>query len=77
MAQNNFCNLNFPKELHSPIHHSRKEKVNGAEMYLAVVSGMFLGFVLVTYWPVFSLSLFTVPDIFVKVNLLKFPLRFC
>ena len=41
-------------------------------MYPANVSGMFTGDVLVSYWPIFSLFLLTVPDVFVKVNLLKF-----
>ena len=40
-------------------------------MYPANVSGMFTGDALVSYWPIFSLSLPTIPDVFVKVNLLK------
>ena len=49
MAYNNVRNLNFPEELHSPIHHSRNKKVSGAELCPANVSGMFMGDVLVSY----------------------------
>ena len=37
-------------------------------MRLAIVSGMVTGDVPVSYWPVFSLSLVTVPEVFAKVN---------
>ena len=39
----------------------------------AIVSGIVTGDAPVSYWPIFSLSLVTVPKVFAKVKLAKFP----
>ena len=39
----------------------------------AIVSGIVTGDALVSYWPIFSLSLVTVPGAFAKVNSDQFP----
>jgi len=42
----------------------------------AIVSGIVTGNPLVSYWPFFSQSLATVPEVFSKVNPAKFPPHF-
>ena len=42
-------------------------------MPLAVVSGVVTA--LVSYWPIFSLSLVTIPEVFAEVNLAQFFFR--
>ena len=39
----------------------------------AILSGVVIGDAPVSYWPIFSLSLVTVPEVFAKVKLAKFP----
>ena len=41
-------------------------------MHPAVVSGIVTGDALVSDWPIFSLSLVTVPEVFAKVNSVQF-----
>ena len=41
-------------------------------MSVAIVSGILTGDVPVSYWPVFPLSLVTVPKVFAKVNSARF-----
>ena len=45
------------------------------EMRLAIVSGMVTGEAPVSYWPIFSLSLVTVPEGFAKVKSPQFSSR--
>ena len=56
-----------------PIHHFRSKKRAGAgagaEMHPAIVSGIIMGGTPL-YWPIFSLSLVTVPVVF---NSSQFP----
>ena len=42
----------------------------------AGVSGMVTGDALVSHWPIFFLSLVTVPEVFAKVKSVQFPSRF-
>ena len=42
-------------------------------MHPAIVSGIFIGDAPVSYWPVFSLTPVTIPQVFAKVKLAKFP----
>ena len=42
---------------------------------LAIDSGIVTGDALVSYWPIFSLSLVTVPEVFAKVNSSQFSSR--
>ena len=44
-------------------------------MRRAIVSVIATGDALVSYWPIFSLSQQTVPEVFAKVNLAQFPTR--
>ena len=50
------------------IHHFRNKKGTGAEMCPVVFLLIFTGDALVSYWPMFFLSLVTVPEVFAKVN---------
>ena len=50
------------------IHHLRYEKRNGNEMRPAMVSGIVTEDAPVSYWPTFSLSLVTVPEVLATVN---------
>ena len=50
----------------------RNDKKTGAEMRPAIVSGIVTRDALVSYWPIFSLSLVTVPEVFMKVKSAKF-----
>ena len=59
-----------------PICHFRNEKGSGAEMPPAIVSGMVTRDTLLSYWPIFSLSLATVPEGFANVNSVQFPSPF-
>ena len=45
-------------------------------MHPAIVSGIVTGDAPVSYWLIVSLSFITVPEVFVKVNLTHFPIRF-
>ena len=65
--------LQWPKN-----HSSRKKrgKGTGAEMRRAITSGIVLGDALVSYWPIFFLSLVTILEVFAKVNSAQFPFRF-
>ena len=49
------------------------KKKTGAEMRPAIVSGIVIRDPPVSYWPVFSQSLVTVPEVFMKVKSEKFP----
>ena len=60
--------------LSSPIRHFRNEKVTGAEMLPAIILSTVTGDALVSYWPIFFLSLVTIPEVFAKVNSAQFPL---
>ena len=51
----------------------RNERGTGAEMRLAIVSGIVTGNAPVSYWPFFSLSLVIIPEVFAKVNSTQFP----
>ena len=42
----------------------------------AIDSGIVTRDVLDSYWPIFSLSFVTVPEVFAKVNSVQFPWRF-
>ena len=55
------------------IRHFRNEKGTWAEMRPAIVSGIVTGDALISYWPVFSLSPVTVPEVFANVNSVQFP----
>ena len=59
-----------------PICHFRNEKGSGAEMPPAIVSGMVTRDTLLSYWPIFSPSLATVPEGFANVNSVQFPSPF-
>ena len=50
------------------IWHFRNERVTGAEMRPASVSGIVTGDASLSYWPILSLSLVTIPEVIVKVN---------
>ena len=50
------------------------ERGTGAEICPAIVSGIVTGDAAISYWPIFPLSLETVPQVFAKVNLAQFPL---
>ena len=54
------------------IRYFRNDKKTGAEMHPAIVSGIVTRDALVSYWPIFSLSLVTVPEVFMKVKSAKF-----
>ena len=47
-------------------------RTNWGEMRPAVVSGIVIGDALVSYWPIFSPSLVTVPEVFANVNSAQF-----
>ena len=49
-------------------HFRNEEGTHGAEMCPAVISGIGTGDAPVSYWPIVSLSLITVPEVFAKVN---------
>ena len=40
----------------------------------AIVSGIVTWDALISYWPIFSLSLISVPEVFAKTNSSQFPL---
>jgi len=48
------------------------KKKTGADKRPASVSGIVTGDAPVSYWPIFSLSLVTVPEVFMKVESAKF-----
>ena len=56
------------------LSHFRNEKGTGVEMRLAIVSWIVTGDMPVSYWPIFSLSLVTVPKVFAKFNWAQFHL---
>ena len=56
------------------IRYLRNENGTGAEMGPAIVSGIVTWDPLISYWPIFSLSLVTVPEVFAKANSPQFPL---
>ena len=55
-----------------PFSRLKNERGAGAEMCPTIVSGIVSGDALVSYWPIFSLSLVTVPEVFMKVKSAKF-----
>ena len=55
------------------IRHLRNKKGTGAEMRPAIVSGIVTEDASISYWPIFSLSLVTVPEVFANVNSVQFP----
>ena len=48
----------------------------GAKMHPAIGSGIATGDSQVSYWPIVSLSQVSVPEVFAKVNVTHFPIRF-
>ena len=63
-------------KLRKPIGRFRiGEKGAGAEMRPAIVFGIVIGNLPVSYWPVFPLSLVTVPEVFTNVNWAQCPSR--
>ena len=54
------------------IRYFRNEKGTGAEISPAIVSGIVTGDASVSYWPIFTLYLVTVPELFAKVNSAEF-----
>ena len=55
----------------------RSEKEIGAENRSAILSGIVTRYApLSSYWPILSLSLLTVPEVFAKLNSVQFPSRF-
>ena len=54
------------------IGHFTNERVTGAKMRPAIVSGSVTGDTPVSYWPVLE----TVPELFAKVNSAQFPSLF-
>ena len=60
--------------LSSPIPLFRNERVTRAEMRPAIILSTVTRDSLVSYWPIFFLSLVTVPKVFRKVNSAQFPL---
>ena len=61
----------FTKQLKA-IRHFRNGRRTGDEMFPASVSGIVNGEAQVSYWPIFSLTLATVPEAFAKVNSAQF-----
>jgi len=53
--------------------HFRNGKGTGHEIRPASVYGMVTRDARVNYWPIFSRSLVTVPEVFVKVHSVQFP----
>ena len=60
----------------SSIKSVRNEKGTGGEICLAIVSGIVLGGVPVSYWLIFSSVLVTIPEVFAKVNSTQISARF-
>ena len=60
--------------MYSPLLETKKG--TGAEMHPAIGSGIATGDAPVSYWPIVSLSQVSVPEVFAKVNLTHFPIRF-
>ena len=56
------------------IRYLRNENGTGAELGPAIVSGIVTWDALISYWPIFSLSLVTVSVVFAKANSSQFPL---
>ena len=54
----------------------RNGEETGAEIYIAIISGIVTGDAEVSYWPLFSMPLLRVPEAFTTVNLAQFPSRF-
>ena len=54
------------------IRHFRNEKETGAGMSPAIASGIVTGDAPFSYWPIFSVSIVTVPEVFAKVNSVQF-----
>ena len=52
--------------------HLRHDKETGSDLCPAVVSEIVLGDAPVNYWPIFSLSLVKILEVFAKVNLVQF-----
>ena len=51
------------------IRYFSNEMATGADMRPAIVSGMVTEEAQISYWPIFSLSLETFPEVFANVNL--------
>ena len=58
------------------INHFTEEKEKWAALTFAKTSGILTGCVLVSYWPIFPLSLVIVPEVFAKVKSSQFSSRF-
>ena len=56
------------------ICHFITEKGTEAEICPAIDSGIITRDAAIGYWPIFPLSLETVPEVFAKVNFAQFPL---
>ena len=56
--------------------YSPLSKGTGAKMRPAIVFGIVTGDVPVSYWPIFSLFLITVPEVFANVKSVQFPSHF-
>ena len=77
MQQRNFFFWSpFTVQFCKQIRRLRNEKATGAEMRPAIVCGIVTGESPVSYWPILSLFLVTVPEIFAKVNSTQLPYRF-
>ena len=59
--------LSYLRQQHLFTGYLTNEKQTGAEMLSAIVSGIVTALP-VSYWPIFSLSLLTIPEVFATVN---------
>ena len=59
--------LSYLRQQHLFTGYLTNEKQTGAEMRSAIVSGIVTALP-VSYWPIFSLSLLTIPEVFATVN---------
>ena len=69
-----FLGGRFSVQFCTQIRHLRNENATGAEMRPAMVCGIVTGDTLVSYWPILSLFLLTVPEVF--ANPTQVPYRF-
>ena len=72
----NFFSRRLTVQFCTQIRHLRNENATGAERRPAMVCGMVAGDTPVSYWPILSLLVLTVPEVFAKVNSTQLPSRF-
>ena len=65
----------IPKQI-LPVSNVFVTLETGTNMRPAIDSGIVTGDLPVSYWPIFPLSLTTVPEVFAKVNSTQFSSRF-